>query len=686
MNIVTPEELAYLQQASARADAVVSDLLQREKNAGMFLPKLRTGGDIGDYVVPPILSWQSLDEVVRDPTLGDIDYSIKKYPHFDGIIDQHFNSDEFTNPINARYEKWANLRHNIACVRNFLMIHYFEQNPHQIPENDVEENMEEIAKFIGKGCYNNYLFLGFIPNHNPLEDFIDLEKASAPDGDGARYIYERILAKNRSSTWMKPFDAVVQFFTGSSVIDWQLPPTQDTPFDPHYALAVSDDYISEQMVDDAISESNRLRALLAETQAASYAQAQLQRQAVDLDALGNHLLYGAASAHHVVGLSDPVRRDAVEIAKDILRKLKVSIGGINIKEGLRLSPEDDVAAVAGIKGVMMVFEKMLANARGSDASVLNHPAVISAMQAFGQIGYLAKLEAFRFASRLGDSTYASMLAEQLRRIPDFYASATHNTLGELLNRIDTGIDIVRERTQQMNSPESLLSLDQHDNVGSSMDTPTAGLQSQIAAAIGVQGNMQAQQAQMAADQAARTQAARLLAEQARKNGQSMVMNNPVAGGTGRSALAEAKKKTTITSATPAIDPRSVAAAAPAAVNPPAKAPRPKAQPPSNAPARPAPTAVNNPISPLVLQAMQQAQLKMGGVTSSNAPLAMNPATNSLKSPKTPNTKADALKEQAAQQAVAKQTAQTAQQIEEARRAQAQQAAAAAARKPTGRSI
>ncbi len=554
MDIVTPDELFYLQEASARADQRVLDLMAQARQGEYFGPRLRVAGDMGDYVVPPILSWQTLYDVVKNPELGDIDYSIKKYPHFDGLVDANLRSDEFNNPLNAKYEKWTNLRDNIACVRNYLLIHYFEQNPNGIPENKAEAMLEEIATFIGKGCYNNFRFLGLIPNHNPLEPFIDVEKANLPDGEGARYIYERILARNRHSSWLRPLDALVDFFTGSSSSDWQLPNVEETPFHPAYAKIVSDDVVSEAMVDEALFESNRLRNLLKEAYQARDSQTGARNLAVDMDTLGNHLLYSAASAHHISTLQEPVRRDAIELAKDILNKLKIKFGNVDIKEGLRLQPQDDSEVVGKIQSVMTIYERLLAHACSVNASVLNHPAVISATQAFGQFGYMAKLEAYRFANMVGDTSYAQMLGAQLGRIPDFYAQATHRTVGELISRIETGMDVMIERMQSISGPAAFLSTDVRETVGMSMATPTAGLQAQVAAAIGVQGNLQAQQANMAADQAARTQASRLMAEQAQKGGAQVSTSS----GTGRSALADAKKTVSNTNASVApIDPRSV---------------------------------------------------------------------------------------------------------------------------------
>jgi hypothetical protein len=537
LQAISNRELALLERASNEADEQVRNLLSRDIDEGRYGPQLKSAGYIGTYVLPPVLSWESLDATVGDPHY-DVDFSITQYPDFDGVVQEHFQSDQFINPLNSSYEKWGNLRHNIACVRNFLLIEYFEANPRgrAITDKEAEDRLEEISAFVGKGLYNNYRFLGMVPNHNPLESFVDIDKANQPGADGARYIYERILQKDRQSNWLRPFNPIISFFTGDKIEDWDLPSLHETPFYPGYEEFMGIDTITDEMVEHAIAESRRLKQLLSDAYRTRDGQTSIRNAADDLNGLGNQLLFSAASAHHVAGLQEPVRRNAIDIAKDILNKLKIQLGSLDIQEGLNLNPQDDVAAVGALKGVMLVYEKLLAHARNVDASVLNHPAVIAATQAFGHIGYLAKAEAMRFAVMMGDEQQVGMMRKQLERIPEFFAQSDYQNFGDLITRIETGFDVVLNRVQQITSPSALISNSQYDTVGRSMSTPTAGLQSQIAAAIGVQGNMRANQA---AEQAAQLQAQQMTREHARKSGGDAASLS----GSGRAALSQAKKAT-----------------------------------------------------------------------------------------------------------------------------------------------
>lgn len=533
---ITDEELIALKAAADAADEAVRALLERDIDQGRFGPRLRAAGYIGTYVVPPVLSWESLNELVRDKTY-DVNFSVTQYPDFDGAIANYFQSDQFINPLNSHYEKWEELRHNLAVVRNYLLIEYFEKNPKGLSEKDVEGKLEQIAEYIGRGLYNNYRFLGLVPNHNPLEPFVDIFKASAPDGEGARYIYERILQKDRNSGWLRPFNPIIEFFSGETIANWHLPDLHETPFYPGYEELVAPDIVTDAMVMQAIEESRRLKKLLSEAYKMRDQQTFVKNASNDLDGLGNQLLFSAASAHHVTGLQEPVRRNAIEIAKDILNKLKVQLGNVNIKEGLNLNPEDDVAAIGAVKGVMLVYEKMLAHARHVDASILNHPAVVAATQAFGHIGYLAKKEALRFSALSKDEMQTQLLAGQLARIPEFFSQSDYTRFGELITRIETGFEVVLNRLQQISGPAALISNSQFDTVGTSMDTPLAGMQAQMAAAIGVYGNAQAAQANQAANQNAQMQAQQILRDQAKKSGDAQTNVK----GTGRAALAQAKK-------------------------------------------------------------------------------------------------------------------------------------------------
>jgi hypothetical protein len=241
-----------------------------------------------------------------------------------------------------------------------------------------------------------------------------------------------------------------------------------------------------------------------------------------------------------------VRRNAVEIAKDILRKLKLTIGDMDVLDGLKMKPSDDMATLGAIKGVATVYERLLAWARNNnDSAIFQHPSVIAATQAIGQLGYLAKREALRMAELAGNKVMASNIAEQIKKLPDAYIPKKGTTFGNLLDTVQSGIDTVLNRTQQVSVNGGKVGYSVDSTLGSSMSAnPTAGM--------AYQGAVQAAQrnAQVAqADQLAATaQAQRInsqMAAQARTSqaatGQTQAPQPaPRGSSVGRQALGSAK--------------------------------------------------------------------------------------------------------------------------------------------------
>jgi hypothetical protein len=204
-------------------------------------------------------------------------------------------------------------------------------------------------------------------------------------------------------------------------------------------------------------------------------------QASDLDALGNYLLYTASNMQNVATLSEPVRRDAIDIAKEILRKLRITFGDANVMNGLKLPPTDDMGAFTHVKGVAMIFERLLAWGRGVDASVMQHPSVLAGIQAIGQLGYAAKVEALRLARLSGRGTLATTIRDQLASVPSAY-SAKEGKFTDLVDKVERGIDTLMSRVQTISGPGVKIGLSQSAPGGNAMSVPTAGLAQQASLA------------------------------------------------------------------------------------------------------------------------------------------------------------------------------------------------------------
>ncbi len=519
------EEEAKLAAAYAQATAEVARLQERAStlNSEPVSNEAYSQHDvegIGRYVIPRRTGWKNLLDIIHDPK-PNIDFSANIYPAFDGIIGEHFQSPYLLDPLDGKYESYENLRDNLAAVRNFLMQSYYATDKSGMSPAQAKAALAEIAGFVGDGLYNNFLYAGIIPNHDWRKPFIDLSEASEPGGHGAQYIYERILAHQRSSSWLRPFDAVLQLLGGKPHMDWKLPEADATHFT---------DWLEKDIAPTEVSANPKLDEVNAAIMAASAKQTELQARldavradkalsntAHDLDDIGNHLIYAATNMEGVAHLDEPVRRNAVDIAKDILRKLKLNLGSVNVVDGLKMKPSDDMAALGAIKAVSTVYERLLAWARGTnDTSIFQNPSVIAATQAIGQLGYMAKREALRLAELSGNAKLAGSIGEQLRRLPESFKPKEGTTLGSLTDTIQSGIDTIMTRTQQVSVSGGQVGQSVDSKLGSSMaQNPTAGTSKQAGVDNAAKRN---QQALIGDQQAAMQQANKLnaqLAAQAR---------------------------------------------------------------------------------------------------------------------------------------------------------------------------
>ena len=466
-------QLGAMADAASAANALVS-------NAPDY--SLHKVGGVGNYAIVRKTGWNPLLKLIRKKDISDdeaIDFSSKVNPGFDAIVGQHFKSPWLLDPLNEHYESYTPLRENIAAVRNFLMETYYANTPGGLTPEKAQQALAEIAEFVGEGLANNYEYLGIIPNHKSGKPHISIAQASLPGGAGAQYIYEQILAHHRQSSWLRPFAAVVSLFGGKPAPNWMLPAAHKTEFSDIFqndiAPAVTATGPTPAELEAGIAAVDALEA----KRNSLIEQQQLNNTAHDLDAMGNYLLYTATNLKDVAALADPVKRDAIEIAKDILRKLKISLGNINILDGLKLPPKDDLAALGAIKGVAMVYEKLLAYSRGLNPNILQDPSVMAATRAIGQIGYLAKLEALRMARFAGNAKLATTLSGELARIPAVYATPTDATFGGLLDKVESGINVLMSRSQTISGPGAFVGAAPAKSLGSSITAPpTAGLANQ----------------------------------------------------------------------------------------------------------------------------------------------------------------------------------------------------------------
>ncbi len=533
---VLDAEQAKLEAAHTQAVAELARLREQassEDEAGETTAEYsqHSVAGVGIYVIPKRTGWRALLKIIHDP-IPNIDFSANIYPAFDGIVGEHFQSPYLLDPTDSHYESYEDLRDNIAAVRNFLMESYYAGDSGMTPDQ-AKAALAEIAGFVGDGLNNNYLFAGVLPNHKFGQPFIDIDEARKPGGHGAQYIYEKILEHQRHSNWMRPFAAVVALFGGKPPLDWKLPEAHQT----HFTDLFDKDIAPTTKVSGNPSLAEVNAAIAAAVATVTDTQARLDAirdakalttSAQDMDAIGNHLVFTAGNMEGVAHLSEPVRRDAVDIAKDILKKLKFSLGEIFVHDGLKLKPSDDMATLGAIKGVATVYERLLAWARGNnDTAIFQHPSVLAATQAIGQLGYVAKREALRMATAAGNSVLMESLSEQIKRLPASYIPAAGTKLSSLLDTVERGIDTVMNRTQQVAVNGGMVGHTVDSNKGTSMGTSPTVTQSKPAAVVDNAASRNAQ-AQMADQLAMQAQAQKINAQMAAQARAQQAQGQPAA--------------------------------------------------------------------------------------------------------------------------------------------------------------
>ena len=241
--------------------------------------------------------------------------------------------------------------------------------------------------------------------------------------------------------------------------------------------------------------------------------------AAELDAVSEQLFAAAVAMQSITTMSEPVRADAIAIARDILRLLKVTFGEVTTLTGLNLKSREEGLALGGLTAVGTIYSQLLAWARGIDGSIMSDPSVLAAIDAFGVIGYMAKREALRIARTSKDMFLATSLAQQLDTIGGKYLNPQEKNVGKLLERIEHGIDRVLSRVQDLTISGAGVSQSKNDLGGGMSNTPVAGQSMQQ----GADGNKNRDavgkrnaEAMMAEEAAAQAEAARIAAQNAAK--------------------------------------------------------------------------------------------------------------------------------------------------------------------------
>jgi hypothetical protein len=416
--------------------------------------------NVGRYAAPIDDSWEALEEVLATPEYA-LGFAPHAFPGFDHLITSAHPLDMATLPT-----------HGITALRNYLFTLYYDRTPEGMTAEQARQALEGISRFLAHGLYSVQMGRREVSG----QPYLVPEKANAAGSAGPRYLYQRLHRQHRQIGWLRPLHAIAALFGGHAHADWRLPPVTETPFVDIPAEELTPALLSEGAELSAIDAALAYIGKLTEQQLVRDEQYHTSEAAHDLEALGEQLLHDAEHMQDITQISEPVRQDAIEIAREILRKLKVKLDKKRVIEGLSVQPQsDDVEELGGLKGVAKVYERLLAWGRGVDASIMQHPSILAATLALGKLGHAMKLEALKLAQLAGNVQQATLLKQSMGSAPKHFTELEEEEFAILLYRIEQGIDTVLNRVQEINGPGAAVGHSPAKELGSYMSgTPIAG--------------------------------------------------------------------------------------------------------------------------------------------------------------------------------------------------------------------
>ena len=223
----------------------------------------------------------------------------------------------------------------------------------------------------------------------------------------------------------------------------------------------------------------------------------------------------AVNARAVENLEHSVKREAIRIAKDILENLKIKCAGMLIKE---LIDSGDIPlmdeVLEGMVKVTGIFDHHLKIALRLDPALVKEEEMEEAIAALGIFQYHTTLKAADqamikavMAEQKGEREHAANLRAQatamradIAAMPPEYKNGASAKVGDLLAKVEKGMDRVVERMQQMTQSmmgdAATISRDKMGGNGHERDSePTQNAQQAWGAAQASQQNAAQQQAQ-----------------------------------------------------------------------------------------------------------------------------------------------------------------------------------------------
>ena len=396
-------------------------LRENARSGDPISSQMQSSPGVGKFYVPTQNSFAAHRQIVCSEKYN-LGFSPKKYPQFDGVIEMTFNNLAVTNENHRDHAKYEGVRDNIAVLRNYILTQMFPEGSAENPTKEQLQLLTTMANEVGNALQADRQWI-----HTPWRYVVKLDKANEP-GTGAAYMYETLLQIQKRSLTTGPLDAlavVINLVRRRPTRKFGLPELQDSPFSdgglsapPPIFTGNGPDSPSPASV---VPEQDSPGILLAEIAAEIGARAQRFEDVESLD--------------------EPIRREAIEQARNILENFRIAGEKSGVAEMMLQSTESKITQADSISVLTSAFEQAVRKAAINDHTFMKRPEIIEARDAMGHLAWFMNVQALDALKQEEHFGAAKIVAQQIKAFPDEWRQHPEITLQEILAKIEAGLDV-----------------------------------------------------------------------------------------------------------------------------------------------------------------------------------------------------------------------------------------------------
>lgn len=410
---------------------------------------------LGKYMTPVENTLENNFRLVYDRS-NELDFWAEQSPAFDGLVAQTFLDPAFSMSNHPRYFDYEPLRDNISTVRNYAL---------QVVLNGVdardsaqmktaERKMEQMGREIGVALQRDSLF------KRPGSASLDVSDASEP-GVGAAKMYELLKSKQDKSGLFAPIKQVF----GYNYSDWGLPEIDRSPFsqanveafcigdfnspdsrshleDIEAAKATQDSRAARREVDDMQTQQPNTTEI-PDTPVEGLSNAE------QLAILGAGLAGTAKSLNRVENMAEPTKDRSVELAREILDNMRISLVDTSRDQWLEMPAEESLVQNEAIGSIATLYAQSYQAGIANDPSLQDNPTVQQSNLAVGKLAYMMKQQAGMKLVDEGRMDDATAIMSELETYPQSWKQQGEGESVEtLLAQMQNGLELTHRAAQK----------------------------------------------------------------------------------------------------------------------------------------------------------------------------------------------------------------------------------------------